>query len=109
MPISIEIPRSFLFRSMPMCGAQVSSEDDALLPSGMLRTMVGATALVTGQDVGVAIVDSGIFNRPDLHDQLQASYDFTVDGTPKPGSRRTSTVTAPISRRRSAVPERKTA
>src|SRR5258707_5540190 len=62
---------------------QVASDQDAFVPSGMLRTMVGATTLPTGQGVGVAIIDSGILNRPDLHDQLKAFYDFTVDGTPK--------------------------
>jgi hypothetical protein len=49
---------------------QVVSDEDAFVPSGILRTMIGATTLGTGQGVGVAIIDSGILNRPDLHDQI---------------------------------------
>ena len=56
---------------------------DALVTLDVLRTMVGNTTGVTGQGVGVAVIDSGIQDRPDLQSQIKAFYDFTIDGTPK--------------------------
>ena len=52
----------------------------------MLRSIVGSTETgATGQGVVVAVIDSGIQDRPDLHSQIKAFYDFTVDGTARPG------------------------
>ena len=62
---------------------EVASDDDALVASGTLRSMVGAATTASGYGVGVAVIDSGILDRPDLHDQIRAFYDFTIDGSPK--------------------------
>src|SRR5438876_5664869 len=59
---------------------------DAIVTLDMLRPIVGSTETgATGQGVVVAVIDSGIQERPDLHSQIKAFYDFTVDGTAKPG------------------------
>src|SRR6185369_4393499 len=47
---------------------QVASDEDALVPSGTLRSMVGASTTASGYGVGVAVIDSGILDRLDLHD-----------------------------------------
>src|SRR6185295_2626870 len=62
---------------------QVASDEDALVPSGTLRSMIGASTTASGYGVGVAVIDSGILDRADLHDEIRAFYDFTIDGSPK--------------------------
>src|SRR5215471_11872748 len=64
---------------------QTLSGPDSLIPLNVVRTLIGSTATgVTGQGVGVAVIDSGFQNRPDLHAQIKAFYDFTIDGTARP-------------------------
>jgi len=48
---------------------------DSWIGLDLLRTFVGAnTTGLTGRGVGIAIIDSGIANIPDVHDQLAAFY-----------------------------------
>src|SRR3954470_3575196 len=50
---------------------------DSWIGLDLLRTFVGANKTgLTGRGVGVAIIDSGIANIPNLHDQLAGFYDF---------------------------------
>mgnify|MGYP003351707175 FL=1 len=42
-----------------------------------LRTTLGLSSMNTGYSVGVAIVDSGIAQTPDLRGRISAFYDFT--------------------------------
>src|SRR5438552_1391124 len=63
---------------------QTLSNPDAIVALNSVRAMVGTTTAVTGKGVGVAVIDSGLQDRPDLHSQIKAFYDFTVDGTAKP-------------------------
>jgi len=64
---------------------QTLPNPDAPVTLNVLRPMVGAAAAATGQGVGVAVIDSGIQDRPDLHPLIKAFYDFTVDGTARAG------------------------
>jgi serine protease AprX len=43
-------------------------------------TVGSAPTGFTGKDIGVALIDSGIANVPDLHDQTTVFYDFTQGG-----------------------------
>jgi len=54
---------------------------DSWIGLDLVRTFVGAnTTGLTGRGVGIAIIDSGIANIPDVHDQLAAFYDFRKTG-----------------------------
>jgi serine protease AprX len=47
----------------------------------LLRTVVGSDQnKFAGKGVGIAIIDSGITNTPDLHDRIKGFYDFTRGG-----------------------------
>ncbi len=47
-----------------------------------LRKTLGVKATDVGRGVGVAIIDSGIAETPDLKGRISAFYDFTGDGAP---------------------------
>jgi serine protease AprX len=47
-----------------------------------LRRTLGVKATDVGRGVGVAIIDSGIAETPDLKGRISAFYDFTGDGAP---------------------------
>jgi serine protease AprX len=54
---------------------------DSIVTLDMLRPMLGTTATgVTGRGVGVAIIDSGIGNIPDVYNRLGPFYDFVAKG-----------------------------
>src|SRR5262249_34651561 len=54
---------------------------DALITLDQVRAIPGANATgLTGRGVGVAIIDSGFQNCPDLHTAVRAFYDFTAQG-----------------------------
>jgi serine protease AprX len=51
----------------------------------MVRSAVGSDQIgYTGSGIGVAVIDSGITNSPDLHDRIKAFYDFTRSGQQAP-------------------------
>src|SRR5260221_247231 len=62
---------------------QVLSGPDTLVQMNVVRSLVGTPTGVSGAGVGVAVIDSGITKRPDLHTKLKYFYDFTIDGTAK--------------------------
>jgi serine protease AprX len=66
---------------------QTVPSSGALLTLDLLRPIVGSPATgVTGRGVGVAVIDSGLANVPDLRNQIKAFYDFTIDGTARQAS-----------------------
>ena len=61
---------------------------------------------LTGKGIGVAVIDSGVANVPELRGRIVASVDFTDDAVP--GWTRTGTArTWPASSRRPAEPVRR--
>src|SRR5258705_867951 len=55
---------------------------DSFVTLDAVRNDIGSRALttLTGRGVGVAVIDSGIANIPDVHDQMGPFYDFTNGG-----------------------------
>jgi serine protease AprX len=63
-------------------GKSSAFNDRALLPPTLRQTLGVDTLPYTGEGIGIAIVDSGIYPNRDLSDNIAGFWDFTKGGVP---------------------------
>ena len=64
----------------PVDAHQTESTVSPPVTLDVVRAVVGTELPYKGDKIGVAVIDSGLANVPDLHDQLGPFYDFTQGG-----------------------------
>jgi serine protease AprX len=65
----------------PVAAHQTITASSPPMTLDMLRAVVGSDQnKFSGKGVGIALIDSGITNTPDLHDRIKGFYDFTRGG-----------------------------
>ena len=64
----------------PVAAHQTITTTSPPMTLDMLRRVVGSDQKFAGKGIGIALIDSGITNTPDLHDRIKGFYDFTRSG-----------------------------